>query len=158
MGLENFKTEDSTKSRSKSTNSSKRKSSIDSIHRPPQLFDSSERITPREIKYQIKSYNAGWSKQYSMLRSTQGEVVFFTAGINGKEQDKTLMVFTTIQSITSEESSDEELDIWVVPWNLDNSDNIEEGTYISIEDDWKEKLYNTIGEYIEKLDIFKSTY
>lgn len=119
-----------------------------------QGFAPDSEVTARSIKYQIKSFSVNWKTQFSMLRFNTGELVLYSAGVNVSEHGETVMVFTTIQSIMADEPPENDLDIWVVPWDLNKGDNLSEGTYISFTSEWNERLHNAVGKHLEELGTF----
>ena len=157
MGLDSFSSDDdSSKSKTTRTTGGSAEPAPDVGPRfAYQGFGPESEVTARSIKYQIKSFSANWKTQFSSLRFSGGELVLYSAGINTTKHNKTIMVFTTIQSITADESPEEDLDIWVVPWDLEKQDNTDRGTYISYHGDWQEELHETIGKYLESLDLFE---
>jgi len=117
-------------------------------------FAPASEVAARSIKYQIKSFAANWQTQFSTLRFEHGELVMYSAGVNVKEDSRTVMVFTTIQGITADEPPEEQQSIWVVPWDLEQQDNLESGTHIQFEPEWNERLHQVIGRYLEELQSY----
>lgn len=156
MGLDDFKTDDSDSSSSTTSSSSKTEVGLsepsNKAEHATQLFADSKLATPRRIKYQVKSWGGKWKYQFSLLRAENGELVMYSSGNNTSKNSKCVMVFTTIQSVLDDVRTDEQIDIWVVPWDLDKNDNISDGTYISPEDNWATELHQAVGKHIEELN------
>lgn len=159
MGLDDFKSDDSdTDDSSNDTSSSTKVGLSDPTNKPSDTtatFADDMIATPRQIKYQIKSLGGKWKTQFSRLRMDEGEIVMFSSGANTKNNGVTLAVFTTIQSEFDGPPHGDRLDIWVVPWNLEQKDNIDEGAHISPEGDWSDELYSMVQSYINNLDEYR---
>jgi len=159
MGLDEFKSGDSGKNTSSSnTTSSTDIGPSDPTNEPScatATFADDKIATPRQIKYQIRSLGGKWKTQYSRLRMDSGEIVMFSSGHNVKNRGVTLAVFTTIQSEFDGPPYGDQLDIWVVPWDLEQRDNLAEGAHISPEDNWPDKLYSMIESYVGNLDEYR---
>jgi len=46
------------------------------------------------------------------------------------------------------------LDIWIVPWDLEESDNLSEGVYIEPEGNWNARIAEEIEDGIKSLDQY----
>jgi hypothetical protein len=158
MGLDSFKSDDSGNSgnASSSNNSSSNKVKIgtDQGHdtKKPgaptnthQLFKHDGSLSPRDIKYEVKSYCPTYVKQFSTSRSDSGELVMYSAGRVTHVKSKTVAIFTSIKAFDDEPPFEDELDIKIVPWDLDNKEPLTEPQFIQSDDDWRRK----IGKVIE---------
>lgn len=158
MGLDEFKSDDSDSNTSSSnTTSSTDVGPSDPTNKPSftsATFADDKIATPRQIKYQIKSQGGKWKSQFSRLRMEEGEKVMHSAGVNVKQSNVTIAVFTTIQSEFDGRPYGDQLDIWVVPWDLKQRDNLDEGAYISPEGNWATKLCGAVGHYIDNIDEY----
>lgn len=156
MGLDSFTSEDNDAEQDTTPTTGSKSSQADVVG--PRFeyhgFAPNSQVKSRSILYQIKSFNANWRTQFSTLRFEHGELVLYSAGVNTSEHNKCVMVFTTIGEITADEPPAEELDIWVVLWDLEKQTDMGDGTYIEYESEWNEKLHETIGDYLVKLDEY----
>lgn len=155
MGLDDFQSEDDTSSNSTSTTNNSTSKTTSSDNSPSEAnvgFHNIEVANARAIKAQTRALADKWKKQYSNIRFDTGEIIMYSAGDNVKKCGKTVMVFTTIQPVTTEDEVDETKDIHVVCWDLNEHKPITEGTYIGESDGWKTKLYNAIEKELEILD------
>lgn len=157
MGLDNFKSDDSSSSASSSssTNSSSGKvEPTEPLNKPSNstaTFTDDRLIAPRQIYYQIKSQGGKWVRQFSHLRLSRGEIVMFSSGVNSTVDDKTVAVFTTIQSEFDSHPNGDELPIWVVVWSFPDCDNLTEGEYIEYESNWEKSIRDAITTQLEEL-------
>lgn len=156
MGLDDFTSgdaepdESNTQSTSTSTSTGEPKDNSPSF--AEQAFTDDPAVHPRGVKYWIKGVGLKWAYSYSLLRFNTGELVMYGAGDRVKKSGETVMVHTTIQSVVSQEPPQETQDIWVVLWDLEESDNINEGTYISQEDEWQQELNDAVSEHLDMLE------
>lgn len=119
-----------------------------------QLFSDMPSVTPRQIKYQIKTVNARWVQQFSTKRFDKGEIVMYGYNNATKMNGKTVAVFTTIQSAIDKEPDVENKDIHVVCWDFENNEALEPGIYVTYEGDWQKELLDTLEAQIQKLDNY----
>jgi len=155
MGLEDFQSEDDTSSNSSSTtttSTTKQTSKDNSPSNADVGFHDIELANARAIKAQVKALADNWKTQYSNRRFDTGEIIMYSAGKNVKKCNKTVMVFTTIQPVTTEDDIGESKDIHVVCWDFDKCEPITEGTYIDGTETWKTKLYKAIEKELDILD------
>jgi len=156
MGLDDFTSgdaepsESNTQSTSTSTTNNTTKDNSPSY--AAQAFTDEPNVYPRTIKYHIKTHGVRWATSFSSLRFNYGEKVMYGGGERVKYSGETVMVFTTIQPVTSQEPPQENQDIWVVLWDLEKSDNINEGTYVSPEGEWKSELVDVIRQHLNDLN------
>lgn len=155
MGLDDFTSDDSSPSTSNTSSSTSSNTGGEPQDNSPsptsQAFSDEKDVTPRRIKYVVKSWGMNWSYTHSMLRFETGEQVMYATEPMKPIRDEVVAVFTTIQPATSQTLPEENLPIWVTLWNFENQDNINEGTYIEPEDDWDKELDSAIKEHIEML-------
>lgn len=162
MGLDDFSSDDSGSS-SSSTSSNDNTTSHDggaglednSPTAAIQSFSDFPAVTPRAIKYQIKSVGANWINQYSTKRFDSGEIVMYATGHQVNMYGNTVAVFTTIQSAFDVEPDNENKDIHVVCWDFDEREALEPGIYVSQDDEWQQELMDTVEAQIYKLEQFE---
>lgn len=158
MGLEDFNSDSGSDSSSSSSSSGTTEVRPNDPTNKPSFatatFADDKIATPRDIKYQIKSQGGKWKYQFSRLRLEGGELVMHSSGVNVKKDNVTIAVFTTIQSEFDGPPHGEQLDIWVVPWDLKQRDNLDTGAYISPEGDWATRLCGAVMTYIENIDEY----
>lgn len=161
MGLENFTSDGNDVSDSNNDSSSGSTSGTISGSVPDnspsyatQAFSDMPSVTPRQIKYHIKTINARWIQQYSSERFDTGEIVMYGYNNTTKMRGKTVAVFTTIQSAIDEEPDIENKDIHVVCWDLEENEALEPGIYVEYQGDWQQELLDTLEAQIQKLDNF----
>jgi len=155
MGLEDFQSEDDTGSNSSSTTNTSTSKTTTEDNNPSNAdvgFHDIPQANARAIKAQIRALAENWKKQYSNRRFDTGEIVMYSAGKNVKKCNKTVMVFTTIQPVTTEDDIEESKDIHVVCWDFNKDEPITEGTYIDETDRWKTQLYKAIEKQLDILD------
>ena len=155
MGLDNFIDDDSgnsnqTNSSSNTTSNQEQKDNTPSgaVHGFHDLND----VSCRAIIQQTKHLSEKWKYHFSTERFDSGELVMYSAGVNVKKSGKTVMVFTTVQEVTSNDEPNERRDILVKLWDLDNHKAINEGVSIEGTKDWKKDLFNAIEDQLDKLD------
>jgi len=155
MGLDEFLDDDSSNSSSSSsTTNTKQVDRSDfgaSKFNIIQAFDKTGKVTPQQIKYQVRSIDAGWKSQFSLERMEKGELVLYSSGFHASSGGEVVMIFTTIQSVTEDEYNGDSKDIWVVFWDLDEGENIDEGAYINRDEGWEEVLFNEVDKRIKSL-------
>lgn len=155
MGLDDFLDDDSnSSSSSSSTTKTKQVDRSDfgaSKFNIIQAFDKTGKVTPRQIKYHVRSIDAGWKSQFSLERMEKGELVMYSSGFHASSGGEVVMVFTTIQSVTEDEYNGDGKDIWVVYWDLDKGENIDEGAYINRSDNWDEVLLDEVRKRIRSI-------
>jgi len=155
MGLDAFTSDDKSSNSSSDSESSKDSYGRSKPSNKPgyatTAFAPEEVATPRQIKYQIRTWAGGWKKHYSRMRLDSGEVVMYSAGDRTSVDGKTVAVFTTIQSPMDAASDVEQTDIWVVPWDLANREKVTDGVYINHEEDWKRKIKTSIGDALNEI-------
>jgi len=158
MGLDSFKSDDSSSGENSNNTSSSTKVELPDPTNKPSFatatFADDKIATPRGIKYQIKSHGGKWKSGFSHLRMEKGEKVMHSAGVNVKQSNVTVAVFTTIQSEFDGPPRGDQLDIWVVPWDLKRRDNLDNGIHISPDDDWATKLHSAVGHYVDNIDEY----
>lgn len=161
MGLDDFTSDNNEVSDSNNSSSSSSTSGTISGEAPDnspsfatQLFSDMPNVTPRAIKYQIKTVNAKWVQQYSNQRFDNGEIIMYGYNNTTKMHGKTVAVFTTIQSAIDQAPDVENKDIHVVCWDLEENEALEPGIYISYEGDWQQELLDTLEAQIQKLDNY----
>ena len=156
MGLEDFTSDDnSSSSSSSSSNTYSQKSESTNVKDGKsvvQSFSKTDEVNPRRIKYQIKSVNAKWVKQFNDWRIDEGEVVYYTGGYGVVNSECALMVLTTIRGLSVEQYDGDEQPIIVAPWNLVENEPVEEVTEIKSSDNWQQNLKVTLREYIERFE------
>lgn len=161
MGLDDFTSEgnevsDSNNSSSSSSTSGTISGSVpdNSPSYATQKFADIPTVTPRAIKYQIKTVNAEWVQQYSNERFDTGEIIMYGYNNTTKMHGKTVAVFTTIQSAIDQEPDVENKDIHVVCWDLEENEPLEPGVYVEYQGDWQQELLDTLQAQIQKLDNY----
>jgi len=155
MGLDAFSSDDNDSSSSSSDSSTSTEyGRSDPSNKPGYAnaaFAPDEVATPRQIKYQVRTWALKWKKHYSHMRLDGGEVVLYTAGQKVSDDGKAVVVFTTIQSPLDKETNPDTTDIWVVPWDLANREKVTDGTYINHESDWKREVKVAIGDALKAI-------
>lgn len=155
MGLDNFTSDDnsvSDSSDSSSNSSSNKVGKLTKVNQPSmtnQSFGPESHVSPRDIKYQIKSFGFNWNKQFSTRRSSDGEVVMYANWRAGVEANVTLAIFTGIRSFDSEHPYDNELDIDVTIYNLEEKEVLHKESVESNEN-WKDNLHKCISNVFKK--------
>ena len=162
MGLEDFSSDDSgstSSSTSSSGNTTSHGGGAGLEDNTPtaalQSFSDFPAVTPRAIKYQIKSVGANWVNHYSTRRFDEGELVMYATGQQVKMNGNTVAVFTTIQSAFDPEPNHENKDIHVVCWDFNEREPLEPGIYVSEDDEWQQELMDTVEAQIYKLEQFE---
>jgi len=152
MALDDFIDDGSSSSSSSSSTSSSKTTQqrVDnSPSRATQAFIDRPEVTPRAIKYQIKSVNANWGYTYSTERFDTGELVMYTAGSQPTKDSVTLAVYTTIQSEVDEHTDVDQHDI--ILKLLDFSDGREVIRKHKVEQakGWKSKLLDAVKAFVK---------
>lgn len=156
MGLDNFSTQSGKKTRKQGKR--KRKPKTDTGNTPgyaKQCFMTTETasienpvVSPRAIKYEIKSYNCNWVTQFSSRRIQCGELVMRTGNTVVDSKDTSVAVFTTILSEFDRPDKPDNYDIWVVRWDMDSNEPLDDGIYIKYEGEWANKLRMALDRYL----------
>lgn len=125
-----------------------------------QAFTDSPGVTPRSITYHIKTVNARWLRDYSLRRFDTGELVMYGYNCNTTRTKKTVMVFTTIQSIVDSFNTDQAItetkSILVVPWNIKDSEPLDDPVEITPDERWEDDLVEAIESQAEALDDYET--
>jgi hypothetical protein len=155
MALDDFMSDDSEKNSTSDTVDSASGSTQGSpTNNTPsetrQMFIDHPDVTPRAIKYQVKSYGCKWISQFSTRRTDKGELVMYASPFEKFGTSKTVMVFTTITSITNPEREHVLDNIWVTVWDLENREPIGDGIRIKDQEGWRKKLKNAVVDEIER--------
>jgi len=151
MALDDFIDGDSLNSPSSSSTSSSTNTQqrIDnSPSNATQAFIDRPEVTPRAIKYQIKTINANWGYTHSTDRLDGGELVMYTAGSRKTTDDTTLAVYTTISSIVDTDQSTDQTDIVIRLLDLTDETEIIREEAIGQTDDWKQTLLDKIKQFV----------
>jgi len=153
MGLDDFTQDDSsTDTTSESTTTSKDTSTPDNTpYYSEQRFGDHNDVTPRRIKFQIKGVGRSWIKQFTTERFDSGEVILYGAGDRAKESGKTVLVYTTITPVIDNVSTEENKDIRVVCYDLDENKEITDGENIEYTPDWHNDLYDAVRRQMNNL-------
>ena len=117
-----------------------------------QAFSDSEAVTPRTIKYNIESINANWIRDFSTKRFPNGELVMYASNLYSKRAGKTVIVFTTIQSIVDERKVNTLKPIKVAMWDLREAEPIGDMKSINHSGQWKVKLIDEITRRANRLE------
>lgn len=156
MGLEKF-TSDNSSSSSSSTNSSSNKirepNKSNQASNCNQSFGPENRVSPRDIKYQVKTFNFNWVKQFSHYRSEDGEIVMYISDYMIEDDNVTLAVFTGIRSFNSEHPYSDELDVMITKWNLEENNQVGVGNNIEYNDSWKSELVQTLEDMLSNVKM-----
>jgi len=160
MGLDNFTSDDNSVSESSDNSSNTSTSKVNKltkVNQPTmanQSFGPESHVSPRDIKYQIKSFGFNWIKQFSTRRSNDGEVAMYATWRAGETNDVTLAIFTGIRSFDSEHPYDNELDIDVTLYDLEQKEVIHKES-VESNDNWKNNLHKCISNVFE---MYNSEY
>jgi hypothetical protein len=156
MGLEEFTADEldepTEETPEQSNETRERKYKDNSPSEAAQAFTDLPMVTPRAIKYQIKSIGGKWVKQFSAKRFDTGEVVMYGYGDQAKQSGKTVAIFTTIQSVVDDIEIEEHQDIHVVCWDLEQREALNNGEYIKPKGEWNKQLRSAIEDQVEHLD------
>jgi len=155
MGLDDFIDEASSNKSNTSTNNSTEQSiSHNTSTEAEQLFSDIHGITPRSIKYQIKTIGAKWVYQFSTKRFDNGELIMYSAGDKASMHGKTVVVFTTIQSVTDSISTTDNKDIHIVPYDVENKEQLDDPTIVEPSQNWNMELIEKIEEQMSELEQY----
>ena len=157
MGLDDFATESGKKTKSRSSSRSK-KPNTDTGNTPgyaKQCFMTTDTasidnpvVSPRAIMYEIKNYNCNWVTQFSTRRIPCGELVMRTGNTVVEGKGTSVAVFTTILSEFDRPDKPDNYDIWVVKWDMEDNEPVDEGMYVEYEGDWEVNLHMALDRYL----------
>jgi len=151
MGLDEFKTDSSSSSSSSSSSDTESTSTTNQtkVDNTPsymtQAFTDHTEVSPRAIKYEIKSVIPKFTYVFSMSRFDTGELVAYSV----PEDGKSVVVFTTIQSQLDSGSPDDNKPLKVVKWNFEEQTAYGGSETIEYDSSWDSKLRNTILEMLD---------
>ena len=152
MGLDDFASGDTSSSSSSSSRSTRSSGNGLTTDNKPgyaeQCFSDEEAIAPRAIKYQIESFGVRWTTQFSTERIDEGEIVYHSSDSRVFDEGESVAVFTTILSSFDRPEDVDRHDIWVVKWDTEDNEPIDNGLTISPEGTWSEHLHDVLSQYI----------
>lgn len=147
MGLDQFKT-DNNKDESSSSSSSNSTSSTTTAQTRKdntpsymtQAFTDHKEVSPRAIKYQIKSVMPKFTYTFSISRFDVGELVAYSTSAG----EQSVVVHTTIQSHLQDEFATENKCIEVYKWDAKQEEQVSKTHQVEYSDSWKMKLRGAI--------------
>lgn len=151
MGLDQFRTDTDSKSSSESSSSSQSTSTTsqaDSNNTPSymtQAFTDHSEVSPRMIKYEIKSVMPKYTYVFSVSRFDSGELVAYSDPDNGKS----VVVFTTIQSQIDNNLPDENKPVKVAQWDFEKEERYGDSKTIEYDSPWESELRDTILDMLD---------
>lgn len=155
MALDDFSSDDTeSNSNSDSGDSTSRSTNGSPTDNTPseaqQTFSDVPDVSPRAIKYQIKTYGCKWINQFSTRRTEHGELVMYASPFEKVQTSKTVMVFTTITSVTDPEPEEGPDTIWVTVWDLKERQPIGDGIHIEDQEHWRENLKDAVFDEMKR--------
>jgi len=153
MALDDFSSDNSSKNSdtSTSTSTSEPLSSDNSPGMAQQTFTDKSDVSPRAIKYQVKTYSLRWVTQFSTRRISEGELVLYGTSPKFSDQSECVVVFTTITSAIDQPKITEKYPIQFCIWDKEKMEQKGQLYEITQDSSWQDKLYKRLGMLLDSM-------